>query len=238
MISPARPRSTASGLQMTRVRSHEREQASRLRRRPADRRGPAPKGAARAPVRGASVADQPVRPGLAHHVQRAARRPRSSGRGPVDGHGDRLGTESATAASIPSPARPRPPPRRAGPAASGARRRPPSGRRPQQRVEHGRRVASLRACPTTASGLTVGGELLGQRCGPAPSCPPVVGPVHHHQRVAARPPRADPGTAPRPRPRSTTSSSRGAPKNASAAARAHAALSPWWAPCRGTSTSP
>ncbi len=47
-----------------------------------------------------------------------------------------------------------------------------------------------------------------------------------------------PGTRTAANASSTTSSARGDPKNASTAASAHDALSPWWAPCNGTSSSP
>ena len=47
-----------------------------------------------------------------------------------------------------------------------------------------------------------------------------------------------PGTLTEANASSTTSSLSGAPKNASTAAKAHEALSPWWAPCSGTSNSP
>ena len=43
-----------------------------------------------------------------------------------------------------------------------------------------------------------------------------------------------PGTRTAASPSSTTSGASGSPKNASTAARATAALSPWWAPCSGT----
>ena len=47
-----------------------------------------------------------------------------------------------------------------------------------------------------------------------------------------------PGTRTAASPSSTTSSCSGDPKKASAAASAQAALSPWWLPCSGSSTSP
>ena len=40
-----------------------------------------------------------------------------------------------------------------------------------QRLQHGRRVAARAACPTTATGVAVDGELLGQRRRRAPPCP-------------------------------------------------------------------
>ena len=47
-----------------------------------------------------------------------------------------------------------------------------------------------------------------------------------------------PGTLTPANASSTVSSLSGEPKKASTAANAHDALSPWWAPCSGTSNSP
>ena len=185
MISPTRPRSTASGLQMTRVRFTA---GAGYRGRRSVGRSRASSGPGRRPT----TYSEPVTTSVAGRRQPAPG-PGSSGRRPR--------------CRPPAPARPRAARRlgdrrgRAAPAAT-APCTPPRSRTPAgaQRLEHGARVAALehadheRSCrPPTANSSRAPRPA---RCGAGH----VVGPVEHDQRCAARRPRAARARAPRPGP--------------------------------------